>query len=257
MLCTIMQSYLEIAILNLMGMASKQLSSMRSVMLKNLKAKRFTNLKISLSLALIFAFVLFFTSGINMEIKLIKSFINRGLGSDLVLENYDEGFNLTKINSYLDEHSDTVSHAWLSRGLEAKDLRFKFRDNRRSDKSVGCTFVVFSPGFMNASYYEYYVPDYYLPGWEYSQLPNGVDNGFDTVYNGTESVGRFNPNDTYVQLDPKNVSSLGELSSPRYTGVVEHEQVINMAISTSTARKLGASPGYIYKLNVKNITNGR
>lgn len=76
--------------------------------LKNLKAKRFTNLKISLSLALIFAFVLFFTSGIYMEIKLIQSFINRGLGSDLVLENYDDGFNTTKINAYLNQHSDKV-----------------------------------------------------------------------------------------------------------------------------------------------------
>jgi hypothetical protein len=85
MLCTVLQSYLEMGILTLLSMGFGQIKTMRSVMLKNLKAKRFTNLKIILSIALIFAFVLFFTSGINMEIKLIQSFINRGLGSDLVL----------------------------------------------------------------------------------------------------------------------------------------------------------------------------
>jgi|JI6StandDraft_1071083.scaffolds.fasta_scaffold40169_1 hypothetical protein len=196
MLCTILQSYLEVAVLYLIGKISAQLKSMRSVMLKNLKAKRFTNLKISLSLALIFAFVLFFTSGVNMEIKLIKSFINRGLGSDLVLQNYDEGFNVSKINAYLAQHNSTVSYAWLSSGLSRKDLQFRFIDNRRSDKKVGCDFKVFSPGYMDATYYEYYVPDAYLAGWDYSQLPNGLNNGFDTIYNGSNSVGHYDPNNT-------------------------------------------------------------
>jgi hypothetical protein len=85
MLCTVLQSYFEVGVLSLLSMAFGQIKTMRLVMLKNLKAKRFTNLKISLSLALIFAFLLFFTSGISMEIRLIQSFINRGIGSDLVL----------------------------------------------------------------------------------------------------------------------------------------------------------------------------
>lgn len=165
MLCTVLQGYLEVGVLHLLGRAFTTLKSMRSIMLKNLKAKRFTNLKISLSLALIFAFVLFFTSGINMEIKLIQSFINRGLGSDLVLENYDEGFNVSRINSYLEQHSDKVQYAWLSGGLSRKNVRLEFIDNRRADKSISCDFKVFSPSFMNASYYEYYVPDAYLQNW--------------------------------------------------------------------------------------------
>jgi hypothetical protein len=65
-LISVVQTYIEIFILNIFFLVSKKLRNMKSIILKNLKAKKYTNLSISLSLALIFAFILFFTSGIKM-----------------------------------------------------------------------------------------------------------------------------------------------------------------------------------------------
>ena len=58
------------------------------ILLKNIKAKQYKNIKMSIIISLIFAFVLFFTAGIKSEIQIVESFIERALGSDLVMENY-------------------------------------------------------------------------------------------------------------------------------------------------------------------------
>jgi hypothetical protein len=75
-----------------------------------------------------------------------------------------------------------------------------------------------TPGYLSASYYEYYVPESYLTNYNYSKLPNGILDGFDTIYNGNESVGRYNPSETFTHIDPYNISSMGSMSSVRYDG---------------------------------------
>lgn len=71
MLLTVLQSRLECLILNLMFYCSKYLSTLKLVMLKSIKAKQYKNLKVSLIISLIFAFLLFFAAGIKVELKII------------------------------------------------------------------------------------------------------------------------------------------------------------------------------------------
>ena len=87
-LLTVLQSHIERGILFVLFKLNKRLKAMQAVILKNIKAKQYKNIKVSIIIALIFAFVLFFTSGIKIEIEIIESFIKRALGSDLVMENY-------------------------------------------------------------------------------------------------------------------------------------------------------------------------
>lgn len=152
-LCTVVQSYLEIVLLRIIAYVLPSMKSLKSVLLKNLKAKKFTNLKISISIALIFAFVLFFASGIKMEIRLIQSFLKRGLGSDLVLKNNEVGFNVSKIEEYLNEHRESVEYTWMSRGLVYGDLDIRFIDSRNPDDDFSFDLRTLSPNFMSTAYY--------------------------------------------------------------------------------------------------------
>lgn len=52
------------------------------------------------------------------------------------------------------------------------------------NKKIKASFRTFSPNYLNASYYNYYVPYSYLEGFNYEQLPNGISNGFNTIYAG-------------------------------------------------------------------------
>jgi len=54
-------------------------------MLKSIKAKQYKNIKVSLIISLIFAFLLFITCGINVELKIIESFSERQIGADLMI----------------------------------------------------------------------------------------------------------------------------------------------------------------------------
>ncbi len=62
--------------------------TMKLAILKNIKAKKYKNIKVSIIISIIFAFVLFFTAGIKIEMQIIQSFIERALGSNIVFENY-------------------------------------------------------------------------------------------------------------------------------------------------------------------------
>lgn len=95
---------------------------MQAVILKNIKAKQYKNIKVSIIIALIFAFVLFFTSGIKVEIEIIESFIKRALGSDLVMENYEKNtFNTLAVSSYLNT-IPSLQYCWLSRNLNRDNI---------------------------------------------------------------------------------------------------------------------------------------
>jgi len=55
------------------------------IVLKTIKAKQYKNVKVSIIIAVIFAFLLFFTSGIRIEMMIVQSFIERQLGAQLVM----------------------------------------------------------------------------------------------------------------------------------------------------------------------------
>lgn len=121
-LLSILQSKIEMGILWFFFRFNKKMKSMKLAILKNIKAKEYKNIKVTIIISLIFAFVLFFTAGINIEIKIIESFIKRALGANLVFENYeDKTFNTSLINDYLSEQDD-VRYSWLSRDLSRKDF---------------------------------------------------------------------------------------------------------------------------------------
>jgi hypothetical protein len=74
MLLVIMQHRMEGGILSILFRLSKHLNTLKLIMLKSIKAKQYKNLKVSLIISLIFAFLLFVTAGINIELKIIESF---------------------------------------------------------------------------------------------------------------------------------------------------------------------------------------
>jgi len=66
MVLVVMQSRFECWILNVLFYFSKYLSTLKLIMLKSIKAKQYKNLKVSLIISLIFAFLLFFAAGIKV-----------------------------------------------------------------------------------------------------------------------------------------------------------------------------------------------
>lgn len=88
MVLVVMQSRMECWVLNLMFYFSRHLSTLKLIMLKSIKAKQYKNLKVSLIVSLIFAFLLFFTAGINIELKIVQSFTERQIGADLMIQNF-------------------------------------------------------------------------------------------------------------------------------------------------------------------------
>lgn len=66
MLLTVLQSRMEGWVLRMFFWTSSHLRSFKLIMLKSIKAKQYKNLKVSLIISLIFAFLLFFTAGIKI-----------------------------------------------------------------------------------------------------------------------------------------------------------------------------------------------
>ena len=93
----VMQSRFECWILNLLFYCSKYLSTLKLIMLKSIKAKQYKNIKVSLIISLIFAFLLFFAAGIQVELKIIESFTERQLGGQLVIQNFQNYLDRPKI----------------------------------------------------------------------------------------------------------------------------------------------------------------
>jgi len=85
MLLVILQSKMECWFLKLMFYFSSHLRTLKLIMLKSIKAKQYKNIKVSLIISLIFAFLLFITCGINVELKIIESFSERQIGADLMI----------------------------------------------------------------------------------------------------------------------------------------------------------------------------
>lgn len=80
----ILQSRIEVGIFNLIFRFNKKMRCMKLAILKNIKAKQYKNIKVAIIVSIIFAFVLFFTAGIKIEMQIVQSFIERALGSNLV-----------------------------------------------------------------------------------------------------------------------------------------------------------------------------
>lgn len=53
-------------ILRVLFKLNSNLNTMKVIILKNIKAKQYKNIKVSIIIAVIFAFVLFFTAGIKI-----------------------------------------------------------------------------------------------------------------------------------------------------------------------------------------------
>ena len=90
MLLVILQARMETWVLRLLFRLSPRLNTLKLIMLKSIKAKQYKNLKVSLIISLIFAFLLFVTAGINIELKIIESFSERAIGADLMIENLEK-----------------------------------------------------------------------------------------------------------------------------------------------------------------------
>ena len=71
MLLIVLQARMECWLLQLLFKLNKHLATLKVIMLKSIKAKQYKNLKVSLIISLIFAFLLFFTAGIKIELKIV------------------------------------------------------------------------------------------------------------------------------------------------------------------------------------------
>lgn len=69
-----------------------------------------------------------------------------------------------------------------------------------------------SPNYLDSSFYEYYYPQSYIEeNVSYRTLPNGVKNGFDSLYKNdgmynNQSIGKYDGNNTMIDFDPNNIN---------------------------------------------------
>lgn len=97
MLLIVMQYRMECWVLQFLFYFSKYLSTLKLIMLTSIKAKNYKNFKVSLIVSLIFAILLFFITGICIEIKIVKSFSEQKIGADLMILNNDIFLNRSRI----------------------------------------------------------------------------------------------------------------------------------------------------------------
>jgi hypothetical protein len=76
-----------------------------------------------------------------------------------------------------------------------------------SNLPVTAVFKVVSSNYLDTTFYEYYYPEKYIPNNNYEVLPNGISNGFRSIYspNG-ESIGNYDPGDTIREYDPHKIN---------------------------------------------------
>jgi len=74
-LISILQSRMECSVFELLFLLSKKLNNLKLIILKTIKAKQYKNIKVSIIISLSFAFLLFFTSGLRIEMAIVQSFI--------------------------------------------------------------------------------------------------------------------------------------------------------------------------------------
>lgn len=184
---------------------SRYLSTLKLIMLKSIRAKQYKNLKVSLIISLIFAFLLFFAAGIRIELKIIESFTERQLGADLVIQNFQNDLNRSSIEEYLNTITG-VRYAWISNNIENDTLKIGFETFTRKGVTFNrMSFKAITPNFLDVALNEYYYPEYYYQP-ELSalqQLPNGIRNGFNTLYkydnqHNNISIGRYDPANTML-----------------------------------------------------------
>lgn len=70
-----------------------------------------------------------------------------------------------------------------------------------------------SPNYLDSSFYEYYYPQSYIEEnvSSYRTLPNGVKNGFDSLYKNdgmynNQSIGKYDGNNTMIDFDPNDIN---------------------------------------------------
>lgn len=80
-LLSIFQSRMECLILEGLFKVSARLKRTKLILLKTIKAKQYKNIKVAIIISVIFAFLLFFASGLTIETTIIQSFIERQLGA--------------------------------------------------------------------------------------------------------------------------------------------------------------------------------
>jgi hypothetical protein len=78
---SVMQSRMECLILEGLFKLSDRLNRTKAILLKTIKAKQYKNIKVSIIISIIFAFLLFFASGLKIEAMIVQSFIERQLGA--------------------------------------------------------------------------------------------------------------------------------------------------------------------------------
>lgn len=117
MVLVVMQSRMECWVLNALFYLNKHLATLKLIMLKSIKAKQYKNLKVSLIISLIFAFLLFFTAGINIELKIVQSYSERQIGADLRVINFQkQTLNRPAIEEYLNQFKG-IKYVWFSGGM--------------------------------------------------------------------------------------------------------------------------------------------
>lgn len=79
--------------------------------------------------------------------------------------------------------------------------------------STTCAFRAVTPDFLHVAFYQYYYPElYYEPTLsELEILPNGVRNGYTTLYRydgegNSQSIGKYDPSDTILEYDPHRIN---------------------------------------------------
>lgn len=80
-----------------------------------------------------------------------------------------------------------------------------------SNNRINANIKILTDGYLNSTYYDFYYPEEYIKADmdTYTRLPNGVYDGFCSIYdqNGN-SKGKYNENDTLTLTDPYQINIL-------------------------------------------------
>ncbi len=106
-----------------------------------------------------------------------------------------------------------VKYSWISSDINSDDVKLELINQMDPVRKIFCQWKVMTPNYLDSAFYEYYYPQNYMTQnvSDYRVLPNGVVNGFDSLYKydskfNNESIGRYDPSDTMDDFDPYEIN---------------------------------------------------
>ena len=240
LLASLVQAYVERAVLFCILLLFCKDKKLGSVIRKNFIAHKDRNNKTSLMFILALAFLIFAGAGFKLSTEMVSDQLKSTYGSDLVVQ------SLSFETTYLDQAAITAqieqfkvrfphvvkSYAFISKAFSKQPFSKNTQiSSLTSTPFAGGDIISVDASYLDAAYADYYVPNSYDKHTPYRNVEGYDDklNGVRALYEGKDLI-------TLSSFDPSGVVSMQNLSSlslSKFVGFKEIRCIIDQGTATA------------------------